>query len=148
MGKDIKEAEQMIEEGPVVEAEQIEEEEKANFTWIEKEIKGNAYLIGNDKKATSQFINAFVTGLNLPSGKATEVKDKLEEKLMIPFTFTSRIKKPNSAYDAILMLGKTAAEKMISTKVETNQLDKLRNEKSSELVKKANMAEIMGNLLK
>jgi len=137
-----------IEDVEIEDNEDNEETLQAEFTLISKEVKGHAYLIGNDKKATNQFINAFIAGMKLSPEKAIDVKQKMEEKLVQEFSFMAKVKEPKTDADAIIMLGESTSMKMIRTKVETNQMDKLRNERSKSIVDGANMAQVMGELLK
>jgi len=140
--------EEAMEEVVEEEEEENEETTQADFTLIEKEIKGKAYLIGNQKKATLDFIKAFVNSPAVPANKKDKIEAELESKLIIEFSAKAKIKKPDTDADAIMMLGETTAMNMIKTKVETNQMDKVRNKLSDEIVKKSNMASIMADIFK
>jgi len=135
-----------IEDVEIEDNEDNEETLQAEFTWIDKEIKGKAYLIGNSKKATTDFIKAFTNSPAVPTKDKDRIEAELESKLIIDFSKMVKIKKPKTTADAYLMLGQATADKMVATKVETNKMDKERNKLSDKIVKDANMAELMGSL--
>lgn len=121
--------------------------ERAKMETREREIKGTAYLIGGSKEATEKFIEAFA-GAMPDKEQARQVRANLKKKLIRAFSFQAEIDYPESDQELLEDFGEEKAMKMVASKHETNQLDKLRNEHAKEIADSANIVELTSEILK
>jgi hypothetical protein len=112
-----------------------------------RKISGKAYLVGGDEKA----VNALIDGIlaMTQADKKAEVKKALTALLVKDFTIEAEVEIPETFDEAVEMLpnGMESVTKQTISKAITNQYDKIRVERVKELVKEANVAELLGKVL-
>lgn len=112
-----------------------------------KIVKGKAYLVGNDQKATEALIDGILAMTS--ADKKAAVKTKLVHLLVQDFEVSTEVQVPETLEEAAGMLanGMDTITKQAIQKAVTNQYDKVRSAKAKEVAEASNVPQLLGQAI-